>query len=154
MMFALVLLSLTFGSVSPEKEITFQLAPRNQEVKTGESSVAILTAKLGEGWHLYSMELPEGGPIATTIAVVEDDSIEPDGPATQPSPIVWFDPNFQMETNYFKDRVEFKVPYRVRETAPKGPARLQVEIRYMLCSETVCLPPRTKTLETRVDVKR
>lgn len=149
-----LLFALTLGFVSDEEEITFELAPREQQVRVGESSVALLTAKLAEGWHLYSMDLPEGGPIPTSIAVVENASVTSDGLATQPSPIVWFDPNFQMDTNYFKDEVEFKVPFRVRDDAPEGRARLEVEIRFMLCSEAVCLPPRTRTLQSQVMVKR
>ena len=35
-----------------------------------------LTAKLGEGWHLYSPTTPKGGPIPTSIALADNPVIE------------------------------------------------------------------------------
>src|SRR5947209_14510697 len=35
-----------------------------------------LTAKLDDGWHLYSLTTPKGGPIPTTAALAEDPAVE------------------------------------------------------------------------------
>ncbi|MFM7520960.1 MAG: hypothetical protein ACKO9B_10875, partial [Planctomycetota bacterium] len=36
---------------------------------TGQPSVLVVTADLAEGWHLYAVDQPRGGPLATRIEV-------------------------------------------------------------------------------------
>ena len=36
-------------------------------------------AELDQGWHLYALDQPEGGPIATTIKVTEGKQFTIDG---------------------------------------------------------------------------
>ena len=36
-------------------------------VDDGGSGVVTFAAAIDEGWHLYSMDIPDGGPVATSI---------------------------------------------------------------------------------------
>src|SRR5262249_32400141 len=66
------------------------------------STVALkLTAKLEEGWHLYSLTTPKGGPIPTTASLTENPAIA-GFKIYQPKPERRFDPNFNLDTETFE----------------------------------------------------
>lgn len=132
--------------------VQFSLRDVPPELRPGEELEVVIRADIEPGWHLYSMNLPPGGPIPTRIEVVESPAFASAGPAVEPEPIPWFDPNFNLETNYFADRVDFRVPVRVRDNAPPGEQELAVKIRFMACNDKSCLPPQTRTLTAIVRV--
>ena len=135
-----------------QETVAFELVIDRSDVQHGSSFSVMLRARLEPGWHLYSMELPVGGPIPTKIWVEENEAFLPAGPPSEPPPIPWFDENFGMETSYFEDTVDFEVPVLVKETAPLANHDLIVKIRFMVCNDTSCLPPQTKTLTERLNV--
>ncbi|MDI1241627.1 MAG: cytochrome c biogenesis protein CcdA [bacterium] len=119
-----------------------------------------LKAEVEPGWHLYSLEQPKGGPIATTIKVSEGSEFEIDGKIEEATkPKVQPDPNFvidgkALETRFFVERAEFIVPVKGADIASLD--SLALDVRFQLCNDTVCLPPRTKrvTFTGEEDVKR
>lgn len=107
----------------------------------GGSSIPLrLTAKVEEGWHLYSPTTPKGGPIPTTVGLV-------DRAATvyQPKPDRKFDPNFNLDTETFEKEAVFLLLTTIDKGAPAGPIELTAQVRYQACNATLCLPPRKKT---------
>lgn len=132
--------------------VRYELIPPSAPVQAGTTATAVLRAAIDPGWHLYSMSVPPGGPIPTTITVVEDPIFAPGGTPREPTPIPWFDQNFNMETNYFESSVDFEVPVRVKPEAAPGQHELAVKIRYMLCNDSSCLPPQTRTVSAVVHV--
>lgn len=143
LLFALAL-TLGFGSLKAQDEVLFQIVSSEQEVQTGSKVYVTVRGIIAPGWHLYSMDVPPGGPIPTQITVEESDAFAPGGAASEPTPTPWFDQNFGMETNYFEDEVDFQVPVLVKATAPVGEQELQLKVRFMLCNDSSCLPPQTK----------
>jgi len=135
-----------------QNEVQLELRVEQAEVGVGDRFDAIVQATIGEGWHLYSMDVPPGGPIPTTISVVENDIFAGAGSPTQPEPIPWFDQNFGMETNYFEDSVDFTVPVRVKEMAGPGNHELTIQVRYMVCNDNTCLPPQTRSLSSYLSI--
>src|SRR5688572_10210499 len=127
---------------------------------SGETLSANLAAEIEAGWHLYALEQPEGGPIATTIKVTEGQPFELAGKITSPKPTVKIDELFvgmdgkPLETKFFVNGVTFGVP--LRATGAAGVDTLSLDVRFQLCNDTLCLPPKT----TRVsfagseDIKR
>ena len=114
-----------------------------------------LTATLQDGWHLYSLTTPKGGPIRTTavlsgVASGEVSAIE-DWTLYQPKPEVRFDPNFNLETETFGEQTVFLIPTKLKPDAG-GTVRLAVEVRYQACSNRQCLPPRKKTAEMELRI--
>src|SRR5262245_55681391 len=64
-------------------------------LSTGTAFKAALRAEIEPGWHLYALEQPEGGPIATTIKVTEGKPFEIAGAiTTTPKPTTKTDPLF------------------------------------------------------------
>lgn len=136
-----------------QNAVDFELLPSGVgKVEAGGTFTVDLQARVGEGWHLYSMELPEGGPIPTTIEVVETEAFASGGEVSEPTPIPWFDQNFNMQTNYFEGVVDFQVPVQVKPSASPGQHSLEVKVRYMVCNDSSCLPPQTKSFQSTVTV--
>jgi thiol:disulfide interchange protein len=135
-----------------QNEVTYTLRTEQSAVAAGGSFQAVLQARLAEGWHLYSMTQPAGGPVPTTITIGDSQVFSLAGAVVQPEAIVSFDENFGIDTEYFEGNADFVIPVAVSAQASAGRHPLPVRIRYMLCSDTVCLPPQTKTLTAEVTV--
>lgn len=152
-----VLVALSFllfflGQVRAQNVVQFEIADFPEEVESGELFDVAIRAAIEPGWHLYSMDLPEGGPIPTSLEVEENEAFGPGGPAVEPPPTPWFDQNFNMQTNYHEGSVDFQVPVRVKSSAPAGEQRLSVKVRFMACDDSSCLPPQTRTLAITLPV--
>ena len=102
---------------------------------------AELKADIEPGWHLYALEQPAGGPIATTISVTKDKPFTLDGKIDSPEPKTKFDPNFNIDTKYFENSATFNVP--LKSTVDTAGDELSLDVRFQLCNDTFCLPPKT-----------
>ena len=60
----------------------------------GDAFKANVKADIETGWHLYALEQPEGGPIATTIKFSEGAPFEITGKIESPKPVTKVDPLF------------------------------------------------------------
>ena len=109
---------------------------------------AELTAKIEDGWHLYSLKPITDGPRPTRIAVPADQAFELAGDIEAPDPFVGTDPNFGIELEYYEESVTFKLPLKRRAGADGD--KLLVEARYQVCTSQLCLPPKTVKLEADV----
>lgn len=120
----------------------------NTEVRTGETLTASLKAEIEPGWKLYALDQPSGGPIATTIKISAGSPFEIAGQiASSPKPKQAVDNLFVGEdgkplvTKYFQDSVNFGVP--LNAMADGAANTLALDVRFQLCNDTVCLPPKT-----------
>ncbi|MBA2333742.1 MAG: thioredoxin family protein [Blastocatellia bacterium] len=132
---------------------------KGRSVKKDQNFDAVLRAEIEAGWHLYALDQPAGGPTATTIKVTEGKPFEIVGEIASPAPNVKPDPLFiiddkPLETRFYTDRAEFSIP--VRLNADSNGSELTFDVRYQLCNDEVCLPPRTKRISFsgEEDVKR
>jgi len=114
---------------------------KGKALKSGESFKAKLKAAIEGEWHLYAVEQPEGGPFPTKITIDEKLPFALDGNPTSPAPITKFDPNFNIDTKFFAKSAEFNVP--VKTTAETNGDDLAINVRYQVCDDKVCLPPKT-----------
>ena len=130
---------------------SFKTMPK-KPVKAGATLRLRLLATIERGWHLYALDQPAGGPIATEISLAGGLPFEL-GAVTGSKPHLLFDPNFDMQVGFYTDKVEFNVPVKAAPDARPGRRTLRVEARYQSCSGTLCLPPKTVTLEVPVDVQ-
>jgi thiol:disulfide interchange protein DsbD len=100
-----------------------------------------LKAQIEGEWHLYAVEQPEGGPIPTKITIAENLPFQIKGKINSPAPIVKFDPNFKIDTKFFAEKAEFNFQIGATETAKTDD--LTVNVRFQVCNDTTCLPPKT-----------
>src|SRR5579863_7459906 len=71
----------------------------------GASVPLHLKATFQEGWHLYSLTTPKGGPIPTTAELAENPAVK-GVKLYQPPPIRQFDKNFNLYTETFEKQVD------------------------------------------------
>ncbi|GIU82231.1 MAG: hypothetical protein D6687_08765 [Acidobacteria bacterium] len=133
---------LGFISVSAQNPISWDLEVEAKNLKSGERLKATLSAKIEDGWYLYAMDQPEGGPSALKISIAENSPFEIEGKITSSeTPLSKYDKNFDLETRYFIKQVEFLLPLKaLKET---NTDELLVAVRYQACNDTFCLPPKT-----------
>jgi thiol:disulfide interchange protein DsbD len=114
--------------------------------KQDEPGVVRLDAQIDEGWHLYALDQPAGGPIATTIKVSDGSPFEIVGEIKTPQPTVRADQNFivdgkALETKFFEQAASFEISLVALRDATLD--QLALNVRYQLCNDKFCLPPKT-----------
>ncbi len=123
--------------------VKWTLEADQTRVAPGGSIIARLRAKLEPGWHLYSPTTPPGGPIPTTLKLDENPAIEKFA-IYQPKPDRKFDPNFNLDVEWFQKEAVFLVAATLKKDAAAGPLELAAQVRYQACDDKQCLPPRKK----------
>jgi thiol:disulfide interchange protein DsbD len=124
--------------------VHWSLTSDTAKAPPGSTVTLRLTAKLDEGWHVYSLTTPPGGPIPTTAALAENPAIEKTT-LYQPKPVRKLDPNFGIDTETFGEDAVFWVTASIKKDAPEGPVEMEAQVRYQSCNDRLCLPPRKKT---------
>src|SRR4029077_17389557 len=115
-------------------------------LKPGDTVRVTLHADIDEFFHLYSTTQGPGGPVRTTIDILDGQPWKLVGVPRAPKPQEIPDRNFGMTTEVYDDSVSIGI----RLVAPgsldvnAGPPRLA--IRYQTCTARYRLPPRTDTL--------
>ena len=110
------------------------------ELKTGKNAEAeiVFTATIDQGWHVYSTDLGQDGPIEATFNVVKMDGAEKVGKLTPKGNVIKkYDEMFGMELKYFEHQVTFV--QKIRFTKPKYDIDCYLE--YGACNDQSCLPP-------------
>ena len=109
-----------------------------KELGNDEAEI-IFTAKIDQGWHVYSTNLTDG-PIAATFNVVKMEGVEKVGklrPRGNEQKV--FDKLFDMEVRYFENTATFV--QKIKFTKPKYVIDCYLE--YGACNDQVCMPPST-----------
>jgi len=100
-------------------------------------AVILIKATIDEGWHIYSVNQKEGGPVKTTITLSPSKVFSLVGKTTEPTPVTKFEKSFGINVSYFENSVVFqqKVKLKAKQTIVKG------KIEFMTCNDQKCLPP-------------
>ena len=107
-------------------------------------TIRVLVA-IEEGWRLYSLTQPPGGPVPTRIWLAEGQPWVLAGPVKGPDPRRELDAVFGMEVESYSGRVEFELPVEGGGEPLTSP--IQVRARYQMCNGEMCLRPKTLRLE-------
>jgi len=106
--------------------------------KTGPQEATIyIKATMDKGWHIYSQNMADGGPVKTSFTFSPSPAYKLVGKTTEPKPLSTFEKVFKMQVSYFSNEVIFQ--QRIRYT--KLPATIKGKIEYMACDDNQCLPP-------------
>lgn len=117
----------------------------------GEVVVLTLRGTIAPGWRLYAMDSPVGRPLAVRLGATR--GVEALGEPQQSQPQTGDDVHFGGPYTYFEDRVTVTQAFRVGPRA-RSHARFEGTVRYTLCNDDVCLPPREQRLGLTVPVRR
>ena len=98
----------------------------------------IFTARIDSGWHLYSQQVDEDGPIPTTFIFNNSaHTYELIGETSEPDVPAIYDEVFGMDIKFFKNEAEFIQEIKVLDPS----ANIEVEVEFMVCDDEQCLPP-------------
>ena len=107
----------------------------------------VFTATIDEGSHIYSMDIPEGGPIPTSFRfdtipgfLLAGKTFE----VTEPEEI--FDEAFEMNIKSFSGKAEF----RQKVTAASPYFTVTGAVNYMACNNVICSPPKDVEFEIKI----
>lgn len=136
----LTTLLLVFVALAAQAQIH---TPTKWKIKLDDSGSAekeiVFTATSDKGWHLYDMDLPEGGPVSTSFTFETLKGAELIGkPTPSIKPTTVFDEQFNMNLRWFPGTVSFTQKIKVTD-----PAKFKVagEVEFMVCNDETCLPP-------------
>ena len=98
----------------------------------------VFTGEVEEGWHIYSTDLPEGGPISATFNVDKIEGAEVVGKLMpRGTEIDKMDPIFQMQVRYFAGTATFVQKIKIVDENYNVTGYLE----YGACNDENCLPP-------------
>ncbi|HNY40376.1 MAG TPA: cytochrome c biogenesis protein CcdA [Bryobacteraceae bacterium] len=133
----------------------WSLTPQQTAVAPGASVLVELKLDLDAPWHMYSPTTPKpgptGGPIPTTIELESNPAIA-GSTLYFPAPNRKFDPNFNLDTATYEKSVKFYFKVDLASDTATGPVDLTAKMRYQLCTDTECLPPKRVTATAKLDV--
>ena len=108
------------------------------EMLGGDEAQIEFTAKIDNGWHVYSTGLGNDGPISATFNATKMDGVKTMGELThRGKEISQFDNMFGMKLRYFEGSVTFI--QKIKFTKPDYSINCYLE--YGACNDETCLPP-------------
>ncbi|MBQ5407469.1 MAG: thioredoxin family protein [Prevotella sp.] len=120
-----------------------------KQLKEGEAEL-VFSATIDPGWHVYSTNLGNDGPISASFNTVKMEGAEPVGKLqARGSEIKKYDKLFDMELRYFEKAVTFV--QKIRFTKPQYDIDCYVE--YGACNDEACLPPSEASLKAKGENK-
>ncbi|WP_214073430.1 protein-disulfide reductase DsbD domain-containing protein [Mucilaginibacter sp. dw_454] len=136
---ALAIIAALFLTVGAYAQIETPVKWAYAAKRTSPTEVTVfLKASIDPGWHIYSLNVKDGGPIKTSFTFAKSKDYILGGPATEPKATTRFEKAFNMDVSFFEKEVIFQQKIKLksaRVTAIKG------SLEYMTCNDSKCLPP-------------
>jgi thiol:disulfide interchange protein DsbD len=133
---ALIALTLSFGAKAQiESHVKWSYAAKKI---SATEAVVFLKATIDDKWHIYGLDVKDGGPIKTSFTFAPSKEYSLVGKPIQPTPIKKYESTFKMDVTYFEKSVVFQQKIKLKSanaTAVKG------QLEYMTCNDQKCLPP-------------
>lgn len=109
-----------------------------KKISENEAEI-VFNAVIDTGWHLYSTDIPDGGPTPATITFNQTEGVELLGELTAISEVTReYDSMFEMELSYFVDKGTFVQRISIPDTTD---FHITGFLEYAACNDQNCLPP-------------
>ena len=132
-----ILFTLLFSLTAMAQQNPVHFSVQQKQVSPTEVEV-IFTAKIDQGWHVYSTNLPADGPTSASLHVDKAEGVTPVGKLTpRGKELNVYDKTFEMKLRYFENSVGFVQRYKI--TAKTYTIKGYLE--YGACNDEMCLPP-------------
>ena len=126
---------------------------RSELRKISDSEAELLfSATIDAGWHVYSIDLPSGGPVSATFHADKMEGAQATGKLkARGNEQKHFDKLFDMEVRFFEQSVTFV--QKIKFTKPHYDIDCYVE--YGACNDEMCMPPSAAELKAKgtIEVK-
>jgi thiol:disulfide interchange protein len=146
-LFIFSVLFASFASAQVYDPVTWDFAYE----KTGDKQYELIfTASIEEKWHMYSIDLPEGGPIPTSFSFDTIPAYKLDGkPYEVTKSVEVMDEAFGLKIKTFSDKAEF----RQKIVAVEPSFTVKGAVTFMTCNNATCSPPKDAEFEISVKDK-
>jgi len=101
-------------------------------------AVVFLRATIQDGWHIYSQNVKDGGPIKTSFTFDPSQDYAPIGATSEPTAITKYESAFSMNVSYFEKTVTFQQKIKLKSP---NVSVIKGKLEYMTCNDKKCLPP-------------
>lgn len=133
---AMILFAVSTGAFAQiEHPVTWSYAAKRINK---DEAVIFLRATIQQGWHIYSQNVKDGGPIKTSFTFSPSKEYALVGKTSEPKPLTKYEDAFKMDVSYFENTVTFQQKVKLKSanvTAVKG------QLEFMTCNDRKCLPP-------------
>lgn len=135
-LFSLIVSFLAFAAYAQIQEpVKFKTELKN--VSATEVEI-VFTASIEQGWHVYSTDLGDGGPISATFNTDKLTGAQLDGKLRPVGKeIASFDKLFEMDVRYFEHTAQFVQKLKLTG----GDYQVTGYLEYGACNDENCLPP-------------
>lgn len=116
--------------------------------KSADTYDVVITATVGQPWHIYSQSTPAGGPIPTKISFKANPLISKNGTVKETGKQEKrHDKNFGVDVLSYADKVQWTQTVKV-----KGGIKTNITgtVEYMVCDDSHCLPPTKKSFDVKL----
>ncbi|MBQ7690253.1 MAG: thioredoxin family protein [Muribaculaceae bacterium] len=113
--------------------------------------VVTLTASIEAGWHLYDTQLPDGGPVPTTVEWKKLEGVKLEGGLSKsPKPHEEHDATFDMTLRWWTGKATLSQRFTV--TGEKY--AIEGNVRYMACNDETCTAPTTEPFAFKGEARK
>jgi hypothetical protein len=147
---ALFTASLSHAQTPPDRvQWSAALGPTGN-IKSGSTVTLEIHGAIEDGWHVYALTEPSGGPIALRVTLDENDIVQAAAAVSGTPPSKHRDPSFGLETQFYTHSFTIRLPVIVK--AAVGRQQVPVSVRFQTCSDRECQPPTTARLTVTFEV--
>ena len=140
----LSIIGLLLATLSLQAQILDPVSFKTEFNKVSDDVAEIVfTAKIDPGWHIYSTDLGDGGPISASFNIDKITGAHVDGkllPVGNEQAV--YDKLFGMDVRYFEKEAKFVQRIRLEG----GTYRIEGYLEYAACNDQNCLPPSEESL--------
>jgi len=120
------------------------------EKKGDKQYELIFTATIEKNSHIYSMDIPSGGPIPTSFSIDTLPGFKLDGKAYEVTkPVEVLDDAFGFKIKTFSNTAEF----RQKITSVESSFTVKGAVNFMACNNATCSPPKDVEFEIKIAEK-
>ena len=132
-----ILSLLVAGSVFAQFQEPVKFTVRENKISDTELEI-VFTGKVEAGWHVYSVDIPDGGPTKAELTLEKQKGVKPKG-SLRPTGKVHreMDDMFGMELSYMEGTASFAQKF----TLTGGDYEVAGYLTYGACNDENCIPP-------------
>lgn len=143
LIFSLGFLQLSFAQIKDPVAWTFEA-----KKKTADSFEVTITAHVPKPWHMYSQNMPSGGPIPTKVVFNINPLVKKIGNTKETGKLEKInDKIFGMEVQFFSGKIVYTQLVKVK---PGIKTNIAGYVNYMVCDDEQCLPPTKKQFDIKL----
>lgn len=116
--------------------------------KNADTYELVITANVPKPWHMYSQNMPSGGPVPTKVVFNNNPLVKKIGTTKEMGKLEKInDKIFGMEVQFFSGKVVYTQQVKVK---PGIKTNMAGYVNYMVCDDEQCLPPTKKQFDIKL----